>query len=267
MTSVTGTSSTDRPLLGHTVLGSGPDAVLVLHEWLGDHGNYDSMLPALDHTAFTYVFADVRGYGLSRDLDGAYTVGEAAGDAARLMEHLGHRRFHAVGHSMSGMVVQYLAAERPDAVRSLVAIAPVPACGFRTDAEGMARLRRVVEDDEALAAAIRARTAERYGEAWVAWKARIARRASRREAMAGYLAMFTGTDFADRVRGLEVPVLAVAGWNDIAVYRPDSVRAAFAPLYPHATFETIADAGHYPMLETPPLLASLVEGFLKRQPV
>lgn len=259
-------STSDRPLLGHTVLGSGPDAVLVLHEWLGDHGNYAPMLPALDPAAFTYVFADLRGYGLSRGIAGGFTVEEAAGDAARLMEHLGHRRFHAVGHSMSGMVVQYLAAERRDAVRSIVAIAPVPASGFRTDAEGMARLRRVIDDDGALAAAIRARTAERYGEAWVAWKAGLARRASERHAMAGYLAMFTGTDFADRVRGLDVPVLAVAGWNDIAVYRPDSVRAAFAPLYPHATFETIADAGHYPMLETPPLLASLIEGFLKRQP-
>jgi len=256
----------DRPLLGHQVIGSGPDAVLVLHEWLGDHTNYQLMLPALDGAAFTYVFADLRGYGRSRDLRGAYTVEEAAGDALALMRGLGHRRFHAVGHSMSAMVVQFLAAEHRDAVRGLVAVCPVPAGGFRTDEAGRARLLQVIDDDAALAAAIRARTGDRYSDAWVAWKLGLARRASVREAMAGYLAMFTGTDFTERVTGLTVPVLAIAGRNDIPFYRPDAVRVAFAPLYPQIAFETIADAGHYPMLETPALLASMIEAFLKRQP-
>jgi 3-oxoadipate enol-lactonase len=36
-------------------------------------------------------------------------------------------------------------------------------------------------------------------------------------------------------------------------------RSAIAAAYPHATFETIDDAGHYTMLETPVRVASIIE--------
>src|SRR5690348_8015157 len=58
-----GVAAPDGGLLGHRVHGSGPETVVVLHEWLGDRNNYDPILPYLDQDRFTWLFADLRGYG------------------------------------------------------------------------------------------------------------------------------------------------------------------------------------------------------------
>ena len=51
-----------------------------------------------------------------------YTLSDMAVDAAGLLRELGIAPAHVVGASMGGMIAQTLAAERPDAVRSLVSI-------------------------------------------------------------------------------------------------------------------------------------------------
>jgi pimeloyl-ACP methyl ester carboxylesterase len=51
-----------------------------------------------------------------------YTLSDMAEDAAVLLSELGFAPAHVVGASMGGMIAQTLAAEHPDAVRSLVSI-------------------------------------------------------------------------------------------------------------------------------------------------
>jgi pimeloyl-ACP methyl ester carboxylesterase len=51
-----------------------------------------------------------------------YTLSDMAGDAAGLMRELKIAPAHVVGASMGGMIAQMLAAEHPEAVRSLVSI-------------------------------------------------------------------------------------------------------------------------------------------------
>jgi hypothetical protein len=38
----------DRPNLGHSVYGQGPEKVLVFHDWMGDSANYEPIIPYLD---------------------------------------------------------------------------------------------------------------------------------------------------------------------------------------------------------------------------
>jgi len=152
-------------------------------------------------------------------LPGVYSADEAVADGLRVMDHLGFRRFHVVGHSMSGMIGQRFLAVAPDRVMSLVAISPVPAAGFKADEKVMKALTAVIEDDTAAKKAIAARGGDRYGETWLNFKLALARKAATKAAMAGYLKMFTGTDFADAVRGNRTPVLAIVGKHDIPFYR------------------------------------------------
>jgi pimeloyl-ACP methyl ester carboxylesterase len=51
-----------------------------------------------------------------------YTLSDMAEDSARLMDELGISPAHVVGASMGGMIGQMLAAEHPEAVRSLTSI-------------------------------------------------------------------------------------------------------------------------------------------------
>jgi pimeloyl-ACP methyl ester carboxylesterase len=245
-------------LLGHRIVGNGPQTVVVLHEWLGDHSNYDGVLPYLSQQRARYVFADLRGYGLSGELSGSYTAAEAAGDVLALMDSLGAQRFSVVGHSMSGLIAQYLAVEHPERVERIVAISPVPATGFKTDAAGIAKLATAITDDEALRKAVIARTGNRYGQPWLDRKLAVARRA-RPDAMHGYLAMFTGTDFAARMTGLPMPATLIAGNQDIPYYSLAALEPAFRRAFPTLQATAIADAGHYSMVETPVLLAALME--------
>ena len=123
-----------RTILAHDLHGTGPEKVVVLHSWMGNARSFDAVKPWLDTGAFTYAFADLRGYGRSRTFRGSFTAGEAATDALHLADHLGWRRFHVVGHSMSGLIVQRLILDEwPRAerrVKSAVAITPVTADGF-----------------------------------------------------------------------------------------------------------------------------------------
>jgi len=242
-------------LLGHLTIGDGPEPVLVLHEWLGDHSNFALALPYFDVKRFRFVLADLRGYGLSRGFPGQYTIEEAASDALALMTRSGHQRFTVVGHSMSGMLVQYLMLHAPERLNRVVAISPVPPNGFHTDDAGLAKLRAVVTDDDAARAATDGRTGHRYGPEWLDRKLAITRGASP-EAMLGYLKMFTTTDFSGSVSGLKTPIAVIAGEQDIPVYRPDAIEKAFRAWYPNLTVTGLRDSGHYSMLEEPGLFAT-----------
>jgi 3-oxoadipate enol-lactonase len=253
-------SGTDgaNALLGHCRVGSGPSVCIVLHEWLGDHVNWEPTLSYFDLGRHSLIFVDLRGYGWSRGLSGRFDLDEATDDVLHLADQLQIARFHLVGHSMSGLVAQQIALSAASRIQSLTLFSPVPPTGFHADDAAMRALNAVVDDDEAASRAINARTSNRYGSGWLQRKLGIARSAATLEAMRGYLKMFTTSAIANPGR-LTGPLHVVSGAQDIPFYRNDAFRAAFAAAYPQATFETIDDAGHYTMLETPVRVASTIE--------
>jgi pimeloyl-ACP methyl ester carboxylesterase len=201
---------------------------------------------------------DLRGYGWSRAASGTYTAQEAADDVLRTADHLAIPRFHLVGHSMSGLVAQAIALQATARIQSATLFSPVPPTGFHADEAALKALNAVIAEDEAAGRAITARTSNRYGAGWLQRKLRIARDAATTEAMRGYLRMFT-TPITDDPHRLAAPMHVVNGAQDIPFYRGEASHNAFAAAYPQATFETIDDAGHYSMLETPVRVASIME--------
>jgi pimeloyl-ACP methyl ester carboxylesterase len=245
--------------LGHCRVGDGPAVCVVLHEWLGDHVNWEPALPYFDLARHTLYFVDLRGYGWSRSLSGSYTLEEASADVLRTSDRLGISRFHLVGHSMSGLIAQKIALAAAARIQSVTLFSPVPPTGFHADDAAMNALNGVIDANEAAARAINARTSNRYGAGWMQRKLKIARDAAAIEAMRGYLKMFTTQAITDDPHALATPMHVVNGAQDIAFYRGEASHNSFAAAYPAATFEMIDDAGHYSMLETPVRVASIIE--------
>ncbi|TMJ51460.1 MAG: alpha/beta hydrolase [Alphaproteobacteria bacterium] len=120
-------------MVWHKAIGNGPTKVVVIHGWFWDHRVFTPIFDCLDTTRYTYAFIDIRGYGNSRDVSGAYTIGEVAADAIALADALGWHEFHVAGHSMGGKAAQKVAMDAPARVRSVVAVTPVPASALPFD--------------------------------------------------------------------------------------------------------------------------------------
>ena len=155
-------------ILKYSTIGSGTEHVIVLHEWLGDNSNYDPVLPYLDTKKFKWIFVDLRGYGLSKNLSGQYTCQEASDDVQRLINNLGIRSVNIVGHSMSAMIAQKIAVDSPESLKKMVLVTPVPASGIQINNKDADILRASVFDDSKIRNAINLRTGERYNPAcWI----------------------------------------------------------------------------------------------------
>ncbi len=68
------------------------------------------------------VMAALRAAAAGEPVDAPYTLSDMAADAAGLLDVLGMSPAHVVGASMGGMIVQAMAIEQPQAVRSVVSI-------------------------------------------------------------------------------------------------------------------------------------------------
>ncbi|MGE0559925.1 MAG: alpha/beta fold hydrolase [Burkholderiales bacterium] len=257
-----------RTLLAHDIHGNGPEKVLVLHSWMGDARSFDSLKPFLDTDNFTYAFADLRGYGRSRQLRGTYSASEAATDALYLAGRLAWGRFHVVGHSMSGMIVQRMIINdwknSYRRIKSAVAITPVTADGFPADDATKKFLWELIHDTDLTAQGIAGLTGGRLPVRWSGRMARHNLETSEAEAMRGYYRMWIDGDFSAEAAAAkpETPLRVIGGRHDLPGFDEAHYRKTIGAWYPNANFKFIAEAGHFPMHETPPYLAALIESHL-----
>ncbi|MBI4907249.1 MAG: alpha/beta hydrolase [Acidobacteria bacterium] len=232
-----------------------------MHNWMATHRSFQPIWPILDQERFSYAFMDHRGYGLSRQIEGKYTAQEAASDGLRLAGELGWERFHVMGHSMSGMVAQRLAVDAPARLKSLIAVTPVPASGVRLDADGYAMFSSAVGNDEQWKTIANMITGNRLTDRWHESSLREFREQVDPKAAAGFLRMWSCTDFHRDVKNSAVPVLAIAGRHDFAAFSPDAISATLGEWFPNFTMRVFEGSGHHPMAEEPIHFTTVAERF------
>src|SRR5512141_594499 len=112
--------------LHYEVEGSGPPLLMVAGTGLP--GATWRIGPSAQYAAedFTVITFDHRGTGGSDKPDVDYSTRMFAADAVGLLQELDIAQAHVLGHSMGGRVVQWVALDYPERVRSLVLAAGSP---------------------------------------------------------------------------------------------------------------------------------------------
>ena len=253
-------------LLGHQIIGSGPEKVIVFNDWLADCSSWRPMHPYLNTDTFTYAFTDLRGYGRSLHLRGQHNEIEAAADTLALADHLGWEKFHVVGFSMTGMVVERLVLDAPARIKSEIAVGPVSAAAVPMSEQDLAFFRDTVTNDDGVRELASKISSGKLSRQWLDHKLFLARTTRAPEVALDYLHMWTERDFSEQVRQARptTPLLVVIGeWDQEAFLEP-RMRETFMAWHPNAELVTIRNCGHCPMQETPVYLATLLESFMKK---
>ncbi|HCD6284571.1 TPA: alpha/beta hydrolase [Pseudomonas aeruginosa] len=243
-------------------VGNGPENVILLHGWFGDHTVYWPIFQYLNVERYSYVFPDVRGYGLSRGIIGEFTCEEILNDVLVLADKLGWKRFHLAGHSMGGKVVQLALAYYPDRIISGVAITPVPACGVPFDDAQWRLFSGAVDDDVLRYKIIDVTSGCRLPHRWLQSLVVRSRHTATRQAFESYLYSWARTDLSDGISGL-TPLLVLLGDSDPAQTESIMQRTCMR-WFANATLQVVPGCGHYPMEELPLRFVRLLEDFFSQ---
>lgn len=247
---------------------SGPPLVLV-HGYTGDITDWRMQIPAFA-SSYRILAVDLRGHGASeapRDRS-LYTIEHFAEDVEALVNDIGFGRYHLLGHSMGGAVVQEIALRSPERLLSLTlhdttddfsVAAANPAFQMYRD------YRFNVAETQGMEAVAKLKSPfpppphmppERQAET----DARLARMSV--DAFIGAwngLSAWPGTR-GERAASIEARTLVIYGDLDAGFLVEGAKR--LAETIPNAELAVIPEAAHSPQWERPPLFNAALGAFL-----
>ncbi|MFL6075137.1 MAG: alpha/beta fold hydrolase [Mycobacteriales bacterium] len=238
---------------------SGP--VVVLAHALGlDWRMWDTVMPALAAAGRRVVAYDLRGHGWAAGSPSPHTMDDAARDLIGVIDALGVETAHVVGLSYGGGIAQQAAVAHPErfASLSLLATTDHPFEAF----EGRARSGEV----DGMAAQVVPSLTRWFtpeGLAVGGWGVRYARERVLRGNPVDWAASwraFKGLDVRDKLGGLTVPTLVLAGERDAST--TPEIMSALADRVPGARYQVLPGTPHMQTLECPELVAEALDAFL-----
>jgi 3-oxoadipate enol-lactonase len=164
---------------------------------------------------------------------------------------------------MTGMVVERLAVDVPDRIKSVVAVGPVSAAGIKMCASERNFFEDVIKDDDKCRELASRITGHRLSPQWAEVKLRLARDTRTPAAARGYLDMWTLHDFSSECGKHDVPFLIIGCKWDQPKFLEDDLRQTFLKWHKRAEL-AMMECGHCPMQEMPVYLQTLMESFMKR---
>lgn len=239
------------------VHGAGDDgpALFCLHGLLGSGTQFDGLEPLTDR--YRIQAWDAPGYGNSPDPEGDQPLEWYAAQAALAIERSDSAPVHLLGTGWGGLIAMQLAATRTDLVCSVLV---VNSCLGPTHEQ-----QKQLQDD---AERLRLTGAEEFGREQATAltggdETNVARQLADGLRATGYAAAarsLDGVDLTSRLRGIQLPVLVLAGEDAT----PDAVQASqdVSAAIGDAVFVTMHAAGSLAHLEQPSTFAAWVRSFL-----
>jgi pimeloyl-ACP methyl ester carboxylesterase len=240
--------------------GTGDYAAVFSHGFLDDQYVWSTMIDQLTASNFETVTFDLPGFGERAEACGPYTYDRFAADVAAVVDTVG-KPFVIVGHSMSGPIVELVAASRPDAI-GLILLAPAPMRGFRLPEEVIEQLRSLGQLGTPELEAVRRQLAPAAPEAELKRLARVGAKL-RPDVVRAVADMFNnGYPGGARPSAYEGPVLLLRGGSDETVTHELLASAVTARFGPEATVGEIDGAHHWLHLERSAAVAAEIDRFL-----
>ncbi len=242
----------------YDAFGDAANPTLLMVNGLGSQCiNYqDAWCEMFAAEGFQVVRFDNRDVGLSSHLPGVeYTLSDMAADAVAVLDALGVERAHVMGLSMGGMIVQTLAIEHRDRLRTMTSV---------MSSTGEVEYRQSSPRAWELLTAPGATTREEYVQQWIdglhewgspefadeaRWRADAERAFDRCFDPAGVGRQFEAVgrsgSRAEALTKVTTPTLVIHGDKDTLIFPIGGERTA--ALVPGARFELIEGMGHdYP---------------------
>lgn len=237
------------------------EALVLVHGYLGGSSQWAAELEALG-AHLDVIAPDLPGFGQSRHLMSPFEIGGYARAVLACLDELGVERFHLLGHSMGGMIVQEMVRLAPQRVNRLVLYGTGPLGLLPGRFETMARSRERLAEDGVEA------TARRISATWLLHREQsprakalgdLAAQASAQAAEAGLWAM-ERWDGRSHLPHITQPTLIVWGDQDRS-YQWPQVEQLWRQI-PGASLAVLPHCSHALHLEYPDLFHRLVLDFL-----
>lgn len=243
------------------VWDNGGDGVpmLLMHCLSLDRRVWRNVYPQLASTGRVIAY-DIRNHGTARGAPLVRDLDHVSDDAAALLDALGVHQADVYGASYGGAIAQHLALSHPDRVRSLALIATSPWCPTETlDA------RAADAEADGMAAQVAQSLIRWFAPETIAengWAVRYARDMIRKDSVAEWAASWRAMarlDVVDRLAEIRVPVVAIAGQQDLSAI-PEALQA-IADGVDGCRYVLVDPGTHMMPMEQPDALASVLLHF------
>jgi 3-oxoadipate enol-lactonase len=236
------TASVNGIDINYKLEGDGDRTVVLVNGLADDLETWILQMDDLLAAGYRVLRFDNRGVGSSSAPPGPYTTRLFADDAKALVDELGLSDFHMMGISMGGMIAQEYALAYPETLRSVTLActyaAPGPFCSRMFSMwEDMAPVNGVpfIMRDVTLWAFTVPFFNEREDELRE-FEGEMAQMPMAVETYLAQLSSIQTHDTRDRVGGISVPAMVLAGEEDILI--PVSLSKELHGLIPGATWKT-----------------------------
>jgi len=237
--------------------GDSGEPLVFVHGYTGDISDWRLQIPEFSRD-YRLVVMDLRGHGRSEapaDRN-VYTVELMTADVEALIDAVGFTRYHLLGHSMGGAIVQEIALRSPERLLSLTLEDTAPRFNLPADHVMLEfRAKRLhLAETEGMAAAARLELPWTPPHMPPARLQEVSERLARMSADAFIGAARSLVDWAgteERASSITTPTLVICGDLDAPALVDASRR--LAELIPNASLVVIPESAHSPQWERPEL--------------